>query len=285
MMVAGTAAAFSAVIFNERKLATAFAEAGSAARTAPPMRVPVRTSIPDIRGFLLRRFGIAAAIALAGIATAALVPVVTALAVSMQSPAAAEIAGPPAELRAAAGVAGNWERSYSTSVPPADQIGVAVLAAAEHQHFLEMQQALTTLAAEQAARETAARSVQVAGTAARPRAVANPARSLNGASGLSAGSILRARITVYGCTGPGGGFCGNMATGIPVFEGAAACSPDLPFGTKLRIIGDPTGRVYECLDRGALGATWVDVFFNNTSEGIRWAGLLGGTRADIEIVN
>jgi hypothetical protein len=110
-------------------------------------------------------------------------------------------------------------------------------------------------------------------------------QSLNGASGYAIGTVLSARITVYGCTGPGGGFCGNMATGIRVFEGAAACSRDLPFGTRIRIAGDPTGRVYECLDRGALATTWVDVYFNNTSEGIAWASLLGGTTANIEVVN
>jgi hypothetical protein len=56
-------------------------------------------------------------------------------------------------------------------------------------------------------------------------------------------------------------------------------------GTKLKIHGDPTGRTYECLDRGSLPATWIDVYFHNTTEGIAWQGQLGGTMADIEIVN
>jgi hypothetical protein len=116
-------------------------------------------------------------------------------------------------------------------------------------------------------------------------AAANRGRSLNGASGYPVGTILRSRITIYGCAGPGGGFCNNMATGIQVFEGAAACSFDLPFGTKLKIHGDPTGRVYECLDRGALATTWVDVFFYNTQDGIAWQSLLAGTISDVEIVN
>jgi hypothetical protein len=76
-----------------------------------------------------------------------------------------------------------------------------------------------------------------------------------------------------------------MASGIAVFEGAAACSGDLPFGTKIRISGDPTGRVYECLDRGHLASTWVDVFFYDTRDGIAWQSLLGGTVTNIEIVN
>lgn len=45
------------------------------------------------------------------------------------------------------------------------------------------------------------------------------------------------------------------------------------------------GRVYECLDRGALATTWVDVFFYNTADGIAWQSLLGGTISDIELVN
>ena len=76
-----------------------------------------------------------------------------------------------------------------------------------------------------------------------------------------------------------------MASGVKVFEGAAACSYDLPFGTRFKIHGDATGRVYECLDRGALSNTWVDLFFYNTTAGINWASNLGGTVAPIEIVN
>jgi hypothetical protein len=76
-----------------------------------------------------------------------------------------------------------------------------------------------------------------------------------------------------------------MASGIQVFEGAAACSADLPFGTRIRINGDPTGRVYECLDRGHLANTWIDVFFYDTRDGIAWQSLLGGTVSNIEIVN
>jgi hypothetical protein len=124
-----------------------------------------------------------------------------------------------------------------------------------------------------------------AARAATARSAAGPPTTLGRASGYAVGTVLSARITIYGCTGPGGGFCGGMASGVRVFEGAAACSSDLPFGTRFRIHGDATGRVYECLDRGHLNSTWVDVFFNNTSEGIRWAGNLGGTRVPIEIVN
>jgi hypothetical protein len=168
-------------------------------------------------------------------------------------------------------------------VPPAPEIGAALIAAAAQEQQLALENGLRAIAAQRVAAAEAAR-VQAARTSSVRGAVAPP-RTLNSASGYAAGTVLSARITIYGCTGPGGGFCGNMASGVRVFEGAAACSRDLPMGTKLRIVGDPTGRVYECLDRGALKTTWVDVFFNNTSEGIRWQSLLGGTVAQIEIVN
>ena len=110
-------------------------------------------------------------------------------------------------------------------------------------------------------------------------------QSLNSASGYAVGTVINARITIYGCTGRGGGFCGGMSSGIRVFEGAAACSNDMPFGTKFTIEGDPTGRTYECLDRGVLPTPWVDIFFNDTEAGIAWAGQLGSTRANIRVVN
>jgi hypothetical protein len=43
--------------------------------------------------------------------------------------------------------------------------------------------------------------------------------------------------------------------------------------------------VYECLDRGALAPTWIDVYFENTSDGIAWQSTLGSTVTDIHIVN
>ena len=96
---------------------------------------------------------------------------------------------------------------------------------------------------------------------------------------------MRARITIYGCQGPGGGFCNYMSSGGVPFEGAVACSSNLPFGTRLTIDGDPSGRTYECLDRGALAATWIDVYFENTLDGIAWQSTLGSTVTDIHIVN
>jgi hypothetical protein len=39
------------------------------------------------------------------------------------------------------------------------------------------------------------------------------------------------------------------------------------------------------MDRGHLASPWVDIFFYNTADGFAWASLLGGTHANITIVN
>lgn len=298
-MVAGTAAAVGVALVNERRLFNVLVDssthsAGGLAHAAAGGGSSAAVSIPQQRpSSIARRFAFATACAAAVFALIAALPVMMAFATSLgeAAPLAAR-QGPPAELRAAAGLSGGSEQAYHMAVPAADAVGAAVLAGnaeLERRSLIDsMQQIWVEQQAQAAANPpkpvpVAAPPVtsSVAGVSARP---GTPA-TLNGASGYAPGTIVRARITVYGCTGPGGGFCGNMASGIRVFEGAAACSRDMAFGTRIRIIGDPTGRVYECLDRGALKTTWVDVFFNNTSDGIRWASLLGGTSADIEIVN
>jgi hypothetical protein len=88
-------------------------------------------------------------------------------------------------------------------------------------------------------------------------------------------------ITFYDCANQG--FCGAMFGGRRVYEGAAACSWNLPIGTRFVIEGDPTYRVYTCEDRGLLADTWVDVFWHRPSDGYAWQSGVGryGT---IEIV-
>jgi hypothetical protein len=282
MMVAGTAAAVGMALANGRRLEPAFAQAAPAMprlMTAPAL--PVAAPGADARAFIAQRFALATMLAIAGIVIAASLPAITTFALSVgdRAPAAvaAPLAGPPEAQRAGASVSGGWERAYTLALPPADDVAAAVAAGAAEAEYQALRQALATLNEQRIAQEAARTRAAAAAT--------NPTRSLNRASGYAAGTVLRARVTIYGCTGPGGGFCGGMASGVGVFEGAAACSHDLPFGTKLRIIGDPTGRTYECLDRGALSATWVDVFFHDTSAGMAWASQLGGTVADIEIVN
>lgn len=88
--------------------------------------------------------------------------------------------------------------------------------------------------------------------------------------------------TFYACVG--NGFCGNMANGQQVFAGAAACSYDLPMGTQFVINQDPTGRVFTCLDRGALAPTWVDVWFYDAADGYAWQSIVG-MNVSITIIN
>jgi hypothetical protein len=93
-------------------------------------------------------------------------------------------------------------------------------------------------------------------------------------SGVRAnGVITQVNITFYDCLNDG--FCGAMYNGEKVYEGAAACSWNLPIGTAFYIIGDPTGRVYICKDRGLLDDTWVDIFWNNPVDGYYWQSHVG----------
>jgi hypothetical protein len=87
------------------------------------------------------------------------------------------------------------------------------------------------------------------------------------------GTKLASTTTFYACLG--NGFCGRMANGEGVHASAAACSSNLALGTKFRIDGDPSGRVFTCLDRGALTPTWVDVFFYDAADGWAWQANIG----------
>jgi hypothetical protein len=278
MAVAGAAASLGVTLANDRRLTPVMVEASTLTPsvTAVPAPPAPLFSWASVREFLARRIMSALAIGAAGIILMTSIPAVTAFASSMRE--APESYGPPAELRAAAGIAGGWEESSALAAPPTQQLGNAVVAGAVDLRQAEFERALVELAAKQAA---------AVPTVAPARVAAAPARtySLNAASGLAVGTLLRARITIYGCQGPGGGFCHTMSCGGAPFAGAVACSDNLPFGTKLRIIGDPTGRTYECLDRGRLSPTWIDVYFENTADGMAWQSSLGTTLADIEIVN
>jgi hypothetical protein len=92
---------------------------------------------------------------------------------------------------------------------------------------------------------------------------------------------MTATLTFYDCLSQK--FCGAMANGQKVYEGAAACSYNLAFGTMFTITGDPTGRVYVCKDRGLLPNTHVDIFWNDPADGWRWQRAVG-SRGTIEIV-
>jgi hypothetical protein len=89
----------------------------------------------------------------------------------------------------------------------------------------------------------------------------------------SVGEIYDVNVTFYDCLNQG--FCGAMYSGVQVFEGAAACSWDLPLGTRFVIEDDPTRRIYVCADRGLLPDTWVDIYFYSPSDGWAWQGSVG----------
>ena len=100
---------------------------------------------------------------------------------------------------------------------------------------------------------------------------------------IAPGTVIPgARATFYTCAG--GGFCGAMANGQQVFAGAAACSANLPFGTRFFLNADPARTVYTCLDRGALSATWVDIWFYSPAEGWAWQSMIGSVHSDITII-
>gem|GEM_PF-3037841 len=98
-------------------------------------------------------------------------------------------------------------------------------------------------------------------------------------------------ITYYYCVpgvddrshGDGGGYCGGMANGEVVHEGAAACKPGL-LGQRFRIEGDPTERIYECTDTGgSVLQDHRDIWFMNSDDGYQW-WIAVGERAFIEIL-
>jgi len=292
VVVAGATAAVGAALLNDRRLVPALAT--GAVPAAPPIPAYPRLR-PRTAGVQLHLQPHLRRSALAAVGVVAIVAVLVAaisLVYDAVGPSTSVAAGPAGPERPAAAVGGDWTRAYADAAPSAGELGAAVVAGVVQERswrsWQELQYMLSVAEQEQARQAAAAQSAassrtrSVAGAQAAPPA---SSASANTASGYAPGTVLRARITIYGCVGPGGGFCGGMASGFSVYEGAVACSYNLPFGTKLTIEGDPTGRVYECLDRGALSNTWVDVFFYDTSEGIAWASQLGGTTANITIVN
>ena len=103
------------------------------------------------------------------------------------------------------------------------------------------------------------------------------------APGIAPGTVISgAHATFYSCLN--NGFCGAMYNGQQVFPGAAACSTNLPFGTRFFLNADPARTVYTCLDRGALAATWVDIWFYDSADGWAWQTMIGGTYSAITIV-
>ena len=83
--------------------------------------------------------------------------------------------------------------------------------------------------------------------------------------------------------GDGGGWCGTMANGAVVHEGAAACARDF-LGQRFRIVGDPRSLIYTCTDTGsAVGGQHRDIWFDNSDDGYRWIVEVGYS-AEVEIL-
>lgn len=89
--------------------------------------------------------------------------------------------------------------------------------------------------------------------------------------GSSLGPPVRTLVTWFYCRydggyrGDGGNYCGVMASGKRVYDGAAACGYVWPLGTVLEIEG--YGRVV-CEDRGsAVRGHHIDIFMWTSSQG------------------
>jgi len=99
------------------------------------------------------------------------------------------------------------------------------------------------------------------------------------------------RITYYFCErgenpawwGDGGGFCGGMANGQAVHEGAASCARHR-MGERFQIAGDPTARIYTCADTGgAIYDGHRDIWFPDSDSGRLWWMEVGPTALVIPV--
>ncbi len=256
-----------------------------------------------IQASLARYLGIAAAIAALGLVLALLLPIVTA--VETSAPAASL-----GTLRSSAGVTGTtatrvddlgvasfvggvpfvqqslYLGTRSGAIAPAPLFVANARQASVADYILDVgeQVALPYLSATATTKE-AIESWTAAIDAANLKSVQllTPALLAWQAPALAPGTVIPGTIvTFYACIGSG--FCGLMANGQQVFDGAAACSYGMPFGTRFFINADPAGRVYTCLDRGALAAPWVDIWFYDPADGWAWQAQVGTSTSAITIV-
>ena len=124
--------------------------------------------------------------------------------------------------------------------------------------------------------------------ASSPATPARPASaSVAASSALQPGDRVTVTVSYYYCeqvaggyVGDGGGFCGRMRDGNPVYPGAAACDY-ANFGQRFRIEGDPTGRIYTCADTGgSVHGGHRDIWFLNNRDGADWQRVVGEGLAD-----
>ena len=123
------------------------------------------------------------------------------------------------------------------------------------------------------------------------RAPDDPNAPANSQSAGQPGVPFETSITYYYCVpgsnpaaiGDGGGYCGGMANGQTVHDGAAACSAQ-NLGQRFTIEGDPTARTYTCEDTGgAVLNDHRDIWFMHGDEGYDW-WLQIGARANITVL-
>lgn len=102
---------------------------------------------------------------------------------------------------------------------------------------------------------------------------------------IDGAALSTVRLTYYYCSpgsvavaiGDGGGFCGHMANGAIVHEGAASCAASL-LGERFRILGDPGGRTYICSDTGGgVDVGHRDIWFPDSDSGYAWWRAVGPT--------
>lgn len=78
-------------------------------------------------------------------------------------------------------------------------------------------------------------------------------------------------ITIYLCPP----YCGAMANGEIIYDGAVACGYGFDLGQRFVILADSTRRTYTCSDRGLGPLYWVDVFFVDVQAGWDWLVQVG----------
>lgn len=256
-----------------------------------------------IQSSLARYFSIAAAIAALGVVLALLLPAVAAIQTS--APAASLT-----PLRSSAGVTGTtatrvddlgvasfvggvpfvqqsrYLATRSGAVAPAPLFVAGARQASVADYIVDVGErvALPYLSATATTKEAIEDwTAAVAATNLASVQSLSPALLSWQAPALAPGTVIPGTtVSFYACIGSG--FCGLMANGQQVFDGAAACSYGMPFGTRFFINDDPARRVYTCLDRGAIVAPWVDIWFYDPADGWAWQAQVGGTSSAITIV-
>jgi hypothetical protein len=269
-------------LLNDRKPATQ--QDHPTPRTRGP-RVDWRAAIRrTLVAPLLHRLAFATTAVTATVIVASTIPALAALPFSQASQPTPldSLVRLPTEQRPAGAGAMDWVEAYRAAAPPREQvIPAAMLAAKEvEDHNL----ALRAIATLQAAGITVTfdEANQPVFVKTLPGQTRTASALQTAPLPLLPGRVIpNARITFYACIG--NGFCNTMAGGAEPYEGAAACSYDLPLGTRLQIVNDPTRRVYTCEDRGYLSPTWIDVFFWNAADGWPWQRMVGSV-SDIVIV-